>query len=941
MPRFGIAGKGQNPLRYLGPNAALPPITSANRAPTEADHADSVIGTLWIVRANPVDSSSEGDVYMLTYFTTSGAQWKRIDFIGGSSGIDQIDVDRAVDPGTDPVLPKAPDGTVIINGNVVANHSMPIETVSLDANTITIDAQIGAGLSSAPADMTDAGIVSIDTSFMSVNANGWVGITEDFVATGKSGWNGSIIETADVVVSSNGSTISLSVEQDGGGDLTVVFSDGYYTWDTTPADTVTLTAGSDTSPQLNYVYFDQATKTLTANTTGFPSAEYAAIATVVCQSAASLQTEGAYKVHAWTDHIVGSNENGHIAHLNYWIRSQDATWTSGVVQTYNITTNVGTPDNVILTTTAGSVLQLHPHTFPAFSGTPTVYVINDFTTPYTTVTDLNALLTDSTGASMSGRYFSLVIWGVVSEDTTDCKLFCNLPSGSYNNSSDLVADVDNYSNYTIPPAYVGTGFLISEWKLRHQGSSGGTWTSIEEVDLRDQTPTSAGSGTGTATSQFADNAFAVFNNTDTTKIVDLDVSGVTTATTRTITIADQDIDMTPTTGDYQGSDADLTAISALATTGMLARTGAATYSTRTITAGDGISIADGDGVSGNPTITTTAIGNGAPNYVENLGIKLDSGTFSIVAADGTDLSSSNPGYMSVPSNVTPGEWIMHKLTDNYQFVDDNGTSTVAGMLWGTVTAVDWGEDMPFTMYGVGADDDLSAAIGITRSPAMTVAYASSNIGVRGSVVTTNQNSLFLLDLATGPTSPTVGDFDGNACVPLGAFRMHKTGGASNDWTVQPISDSDGIGKFHYETPFVLPAGVNGSQLGTGSVATVAGYFQETSDPNSFTVPIFTSSNVLYWIARSGLVYIIHEHNTISTNGTGTDELRPTLPATALTAHDAYVMQTTNSGTVNAYFGTVNLTSYLLAFKANGSSTSLQNGNISYDVSVHDTVRLFA
>lgn len=56
-------------------------------------------------------------------------------------------------------------------------------------------------------------------------------------------------------------------------------------------------------------------------------------------------------------------------------------------------------------------------------------------------------------------------------------------------------------------------------------------------------------------------------------------------------------------GDYQASDADLSALAALATTGILARTGSATYSLRTLTApAAGITVTNGSGVSGNPTL---------------------------------------------------------------------------------------------------------------------------------------------------------------------------------------------------------------------------------------------------------------------------------------------------------------------------------------------------
>jgi hypothetical protein len=209
-----------------------------------------------------------------------------------------------------------------------------------------------------------------------------------------------------------------------------------------------------------------------------------------------------------------------------------------------ITANGGAPDNVIFTTTSGSVYQLHPHPFPAFSGTPDVYVVNDLTTPYNKAIDLNTLLTDSLGNSMSGKYFSLVLWGSVNEASGDCKLFVNLPSGFYNSANGVIRDSDKYTNFQIPADFTGTGFLISELKLRHRTASGGTWTSIQEVDLRGLRPSIyAGSGVAGAT-EFADNTFKIFDETDATKIIDFQASAITTGNTRTLTMADEDINLT-------------------------------------------------------------------------------------------------------------------------------------------------------------------------------------------------------------------------------------------------------------------------------------------------------------------------------------------------------------------------------------------------------------
>lgn len=481
------------------------------------------------------------------------------------------------------------------------------------------------------------------------------------------GWNGSLLETASVTVTAAGGVITLSIEKFGTGNLTAVFSDGFYNWVTAP-DTVTLTAGSDTSPTDNFVYLLQSTKTLTASTAGWPATEYAAVANVVCQSAASLQTDGAYKMHAYTDHVLSPTNQGHVSEINRWIRQQNATWESGIGQTLTITPNGGAPDNVIFTSAAGLVYQLHQHTFPAFAGTPDVYTVNDSVTPYNIVTDLNALLTDSTGASMSNKYFSLVIWGVVSEATGDCKLYANLPGGSYNTQSALLSDSLKFANFSIPADFIGTGFLIYQMNLRHQVAASGTWTSISNIDLRGLFPGTAAGGSTSFATEFEDNAFRILDDGDNTKELAFECDQITTATTRTITMDDRDIDMDAVPDTFV-SDAG----NGIPAAGSLSIVGAGTVSTSaagsvvTITGVGGLARADATGATQAMAVDT--------EYTTNRGAGIVDYTLPATAAVGE--------VVSVTGNSATGWSIAQNAgqTVHYQGLDT--TTGIGGSLAST------------------------------------------------------------------------------------------------------------------------------------------------------------------------------------------------------------------------------------------------------------------
>jgi hypothetical protein len=310
----------------------------------------------------------------------------------------------------------------------------------------------------------------------------------------------------------------------------------------TPA-TENLTAGTAAVPITNYLFLTEAAGVVTMghNTTGFP-ADAIHLATVFGQSATEVAADG----DPIGLHIYNDDPGEHIQHIGERIRAQHAEWVSGVLAAIAITTNGGVPDNVDVSTTLGTGFQMHKHTVQAFDTaiTSEVYVTNDPTTPWGKVTDLNALLTDSTGASMSGRRFSITFAAIINQDTGESKLMGCLPSGSYNSDQGVIDDASKFAMFSIPSGLKGNAFLVAEAKLRHQTTGGGTWSVIELVDLRGMAPAQSGGGGAAQATEFDETVFRVFDGVDATKQIALEAGAIAPATTRTIIMADADITLT-------------------------------------------------------------------------------------------------------------------------------------------------------------------------------------------------------------------------------------------------------------------------------------------------------------------------------------------------------------------------------------------------------------
>ena len=321
---------------------------------------------------------------------------------------------------------------------------------------------------------------------------------------------------------------------------------------------VALNYGTSLIPATNYIYIDNSgTPALAVSTTAFPD-DGIRVAECGIFDQTTHETKGFAYMQRFNNAVDGTAAGGWVSRAAQRIRLNGSVWESGVDPTFTITTSAGL-DSLKLTTTSGIVWQFNRQTFQERNEKKYLWLNSPTGTQW--ITDLAQINVDANNVTLRGvniRY-GLNLFAIQNSGNYDDIIAVTTPLGSYSNNANAINDINNFAVKSVPAIFSKTAVRLCRIVVNYTTSSGGTFTNLlgagEFQDERGQPlgTGGAGSGSGSAVTNFSDVNFTVFDNVDPTKILQFENSGISTGTTRTLTIPDSSGTVALKEYSFQGS----------------------------------------------------------------------------------------------------------------------------------------------------------------------------------------------------------------------------------------------------------------------------------------------------------------------------------------------------------------------------------------------------